>query len=461
MSKLELIKISGFKNLDDFKVSNLKKINYFIGPSGAGKSSVWELISLISKGSYESGVVRFGDLYHVISDEVRITLVVKDGTNKIQRTYVCRPTSKASLNVGREGDIHDLELPDIQYFSSEVKEQGYRMDKKSVSKEYDPTRLNEPMKKALFTIADDYTDSTLSPIKHITWANNEAEPTVLRGPERDQEMSAANLSGGYSALASLAAVIGNNQGSLIVLEEPENGMHVKLQKSLHGLFKKLVADNDAVQLMIITHSPFLLSTIKTDDTDANTYLIDKGTVQKPEGYGASGARYLAAKLVGLSFEDIAPTKIIICEGSLVALLEKVNERFYYSPIMITSAKSHMGNEASGDEDILHLAEVEEVYKNRFNFFSKSDLIFIIDKPNDTQKKLRNKIDQLLTKDTILIELPEDKLENYYTLAKGLDKVVSDFIGDNTNSKRDRANKLGEHISKDEFERLFPEVLKYL
>jgi predicted ATPase len=56
MPRLEKISITGFKNLKNFEVTDLKKINYFIGASGAGKSSVFELLTMLFRGRTRADV---------------------------------------------------------------------------------------------------------------------------------------------------------------------------------------------------------------------------------------------------------------------------------------------------------------------------------------------------------------------------------------------------------------------
>jgi predicted ATPase len=461
MPKLEKISISGFKNLKNFEVTELKKINYFIGASGAGKSSVFELLTMLFRGSWQGGGSHFGDLTKVIPDECKVSVVVNDGVTLRTIHYLARAQSKDSLTVHEEKDPSNDYRVDMQYFSAEQKDYGYTDDRKKRISSYDPTTFASPVEEAINSIADKNPDgfATFKVVRSHR-GNSDAEPLILSGRERSEEMSTSNLAGGYSALVSLLATVYNNRGGVIlVLEEPENGMHITQQKLIHEWLKELTADFDDLQIMVITHSPFLLASINENDTDTNTYLINDGSALRPNGYSAKGARYLASKLVGFSFEDIAPSKIVVCEGSLRALLGSVNDRFYNSPIMFASARSRMGGEASGDDDILDLAAVQQVYDNRFNFYDKARLIFVIDSPNDSQKKIQEKVNQLKqTSDTELIVLSKQAIENYYPEIDNLEKSVSDQIIDEHNSKKERATAVGVNISKDQFEKVFKELI---
>lgn len=461
MPKLEQIEITDFKNLTDFKVTNLKKINYFIGASGAGKSSIWELLVLLFRRSTSGGVTRFGNLNQVITNSAVVKVVVNDGVNVSAVTYTCTPTSASSLNVNEEPNPN-LNIG-IQIFSSEQKDYGIeKYDKKRISS-YDPTTYAGHIENAIHEVAKSYpTDFATFKIEHVTVSNNTGDPLVLRGAEKTLEMSAAGISGGHSALVSLIACVGNNLGDIIVLEEPENGMHVSLQKDIHKILKKITDGNDSVQIMVITHSPFLLGAIDENDAETNTYLMENGKSLRPEGYDAKGAKHLASKLVGISFEDIAPDKIVICEGSLRTLLRIVNERFYSSSIMFTSAKSSMGNEASGDSDLLTLAEVTDIYDNRFNFFDKSNLVFVIDQPNDSQTDIKKKLpaveEKLTSKDTELVVLSKTAIEDYYSEIESLSGADKACIADAvSNSKTERAECVALNITKEEFETVFAEL----
>lgn len=461
MTEIERLRINGFKSLENLELKDLKRFNYFVGPSGAGKSSIWEWVVTIVRGSYTNGLDRFGDLARVVSLQSKVQLVLNDGINVTSKTYTIEPKSEHVLDVTEVKEGAPINDPYFIYLTSEQKQDVEQYDKISIRERYNPTEYSGPIKEALFMLADEFPDASTYDVAHITPGDND-KTLLLRGSGRDQYMSTKNLAGGHSATSALIAAIKNNNGSVIIIEEPENGMHVSLQKELHRLLKE-VSGPMLTQLMIITHSPFLLSGINPNDTETNTYLIRDGKALKPEGYGAQGARYLAAKLTGISFEDIAPSKIVICEGSLRALLIGVNDRFYSSPVMITTAKSHMGGEASGDDNLLELADVETVYRQRFNFFDKADLIFIIDKPNEVQQSLRAKIDKLMAeKDTTLIELNETKLENYYEKIQGLPPEDKKYLQDiSNNTKTERAARLGDVISQDEFERHFPDLAAVL
>lgn len=460
MPKLEQIDIAGFKNLDDLNVTNLKKINYFIGASGAGKSSIWELLVLLFRNSYNEGVTRFGDLRLVIKDTTNVSVVINDGVTVKTQTYSCTPTSADALSVATTPE--PLDAISIKIFSSEQKEYGYgQYDKERIAM-YDPTVHSTPIEDAIHDVGSRFEQgfATFS-VEHVTPSTRTTDPLMLRGTGRALQMSTASLSGGHSALVSLIACVSNNLGDIIVLEEPENGMHTELQKTIHSELKRITDGNDTVQLMIITHSPFLLGSIDENDSETNTYLMDNGKVLRPEGYSAKGARYLASKLVGISFEDIAPDKIVVCEGSLRALLRTVNERFYSCSIMFTSAKSPMGNEASGDSDLLSLAEITEIYDNRFNFFDKSNLVFIIDQPNDSQADIKKKLPitqaKLESKDTELIVLSKTAIEDYYGDIQGLSGADAIYIADTENTKTECAERIGLTITKSEFERVFSEL----
>lgn len=463
MAQFEQIHIDGFKNLNNLHITGLKKINYFIGASGAGKSSIFELLILLIRGGWRNGLTQFGDLTKVIPDMAEVRIVSNDGASIQDKTYKIRATGKGVVSVDEEPQAVNHPL-DIQYFSSEQKEYNYTGDAKKRISSYDPTKPTDPVLSAIDDLAaTEITNFATFEVIRSHPGFSAGEPLILSGSKRNEEMSTANLSGGNSALVSMIACVMNNMGSIIVLEEPENGMHVEQQKKIHGWLKKLSAGNDSVQLMVITHSPFLLGNIDESDPETNTYILNEGRVLKSSGYSAKGAKYLASKITGIGFEDIAPQKIVVCEGSLRRLLDIVNGRFYSESIMFASAKSHNGNEASGDLDLLKLAAVEDTYMNRFNFYDKSHMIFVIDQPNMAQKDVKKKLSDVQTKikskDTELIVLDEVAIEEYYTNVQGLSGETNIFITDSRNEKKDRAERIANEITLEEFKRVFHELEK--
>lgn len=453
---LREIEISGYKNLDALHITNLQKINYIIGASGAGKSTVWELLTLLFRKSFSGGgMEQYGDLRQLIPDSAKVYIVLQDGNGHTGYTFTLRAQSEFSVAVNETPLAPGLP---IQILSTEQKETNFDFIKTRISSAYNPTKYAGHMTEALIKVADTNGGIATFDLVHVTPPEKTTSPAVLRGGARTQVMSTAGLSGGHSALSSLIAAVENNLGSIIVLEEPENGMHVDLQKSLHSTLKEIINDRDDTQVVVITHSPFVLSSIDKAETNVNTFLMNEGKMLKPEGYGAEGAKYLASRLVGLNFEDIAPDKIVVSEGSLATLLRIVNDRFYSCSTMFTSAKSNMGGESSGDSDILTLADAELVVKNRFNFFDKANLTFIIDKPNDGQKEIKGRVERLLAKDTNIITLSEYAIENFYANFEQLEPESKLFILDNSNNKKLRAEKLAYVVSKEEFERVFVELL---
>ncbi|MES2630375.1 MAG: AAA family ATPase [Patescibacteria group bacterium] len=458
MDNIQEIRISGYKGLENFEATNFKKINYIIGASGAGKSSLWELVTILSRGMFNSGtaIEVYGDLRRLMPNGATASIVFSDqdnGSRTFDYVIEAKAVSTAEVNQTPTGTNFM-----IAYLSTEQKETSYGILKLRVSAQYDITKYGGHIEDALFMLQEDQGDIASFNLVHFTNSDSANQPAVLRGNGRDLIMSTSSLSGGHSSLASLMAAIENNYGSIIVVEEPENGMHTDLQKSLHGIFKKFIQKHPDSQLFVITHSPFLLSSVASEDSQTNTYLMHNGKMLKPEGYDAKGAKYLSSKLVGISFEDIAPSKIVVSEGSLSTLLSIMNDRFYSCSMMFTTAKSRMGNEASGDDDLLTLDETEMIVGNRFNFFDKANLILIIDKPNLAQKSTEKRIEKLKEKDTNIVVLSEEALENFYIKLERLNIETKEFVFDIKNTKRERAERLAREITQEEFEDVFKELM---
>ena len=143
----------------------------------------------------------------------------------------------------------------------------------------------------------------------------------------DKEIDIAGLPGGVKSLFSYYLLLENKtknyseneaeRNLIVMLEEPEEGLHPEAQKKLPEIFKIFVETfkqkNVNVQFLISTHSPFIISAAAKLDNQ-KVYLIEDGQCINPQGSEKGGAKIQALKMLGAGLDDFIPKTIVVCEG---------------------------------------------------------------------------------------------------------------------------------------------------
>ena len=87
---------------------------------------------------------------------------------------------------------------------------------------------------------------------------------VLDTEEGDQEIPVESMGDGFKSLVHILIKLYDNEGDIIVIEEPENYMHPGyIRELIHYIIS--IANNSHVQLFITTHSQDFLYTLISDD----------------------------------------------------------------------------------------------------------------------------------------------------------------------------------------------------
>ena len=121
---------------------------------------------------------------------------------------------------------------------------------------------------------------------------------------------------------------GENEGSILLLDEAGLTLHPLAQKDLSAFFNKL-ADNN--QIINTTHSPFIVDAENIDRCRVVYTSSDGGTVVSEnlrEGCGEIGEKsiYAVHAALGLTVSDV------MLQGSQVVVVEGVSDQFYLSAI---------------------------------------------------------------------------------------------------------------------------------
>lgn len=116
-----------------------------------------------------------------------------------------------------------------------------------------------------------YTDILLDTTvrKRMNWEKDRSERkdcfTLAFRLQGGAELSAAAVSDGLILWLAFTALAENPEPpSLLLVEEPENGVHYSSLKDAVEALKKL-ADEDGVQVILTTHSPYLLDLVEPEE----------------------------------------------------------------------------------------------------------------------------------------------------------------------------------------------------
>ena len=89
-----------------------------------------------------------------------------------------------------------------------------------------------------------------------TWAK-------ARGKKKKVPLEIANGGSGFLQFLLLAAYLYVNENSILLIDEPDSHMHVRLQQGMYDWLQKMASEK-RVQLLISTHSEVIINSTDTD-----------------------------------------------------------------------------------------------------------------------------------------------------------------------------------------------------
>lgn len=322
MAELDWISIHGFKSIASVEKLKLGAINVVIGPNGSGKSNfigVFSFLHAIRQGHLQNYVGEAGGAEKVlhfgskVTDEVRLHVSFAEELNQYE--IALRPTSDDSL-VPHEERVYfwnkaQFESPYEQTVSRVGNEagisraQGYDIEshvRKHLGRwrlyHFHDTSASSPMKKTAdlndnrFLRPD---GSNLAAFLYLLKANHpqsyrlihgavqrvapffddfQLEPTQLNAEKIRLEwrhkgteayFNAASLSDGtlrFIALATLFLQPQEFRPSVVLVDEPELGLHPYAINLLASIMKQAAVDT---QMIVSTQSPQLLDHFEPED----------------------------------------------------------------------------------------------------------------------------------------------------------------------------------------------------
>ncbi len=283
------------------------RVNYLVGPNGSGKSRALTSIRTTDAQTAElyphiqsnpHDYLR----YQPISISNRLSAIAKEKEHKERLKN------------------QSIKTDDIDKIQSAIEE--------LLGSEYGEIKIRN---------GDPQEDDSSIRIPKIQYRN------IARGKTTQSiDLSDFDLSGGELALwrifEKLYEANPNNRGTrsykqkVFLIDEPETGLHPKIQKLLPDVFEKIAALNEErgiiCQFFVATHSPFIISAAARLN-DQKIYLFNNGTLvgldgkSKIKSSGFTGPRCLnvVADILGAGFNDLSATPetkeqytIVYCEG---------------------------------------------------------------------------------------------------------------------------------------------------
>jgi predicted ATPase len=321
MPELDSITIKGFKSISSIEKLSLKSINILIGANGSGKSnfiSVFSFLNAIREGHLQEYVIQAGGaekLLHFgskVTDTIDIFISFQDGKN--QYDIVLRPTdndelvpisetgyfwdkkyprpySEAVTRVGKEAGIsdpksgrilkyvrghlskwrlyhfHDTSSSSPMKKMAEVNDNRYlRPDGSNIAPFLYFLKLKHEtsyslIRRTVQNVAPFFNDFLLEPLKLnedkilLEWQHNKS----------NTYFDASSISDGtlrYIALATLFLQPIEYRPSVILVDEPELGLHPYAIAMLASLIKQASTET---QVIISTQSSLLLDHFQAED----------------------------------------------------------------------------------------------------------------------------------------------------------------------------------------------------
>lgn len=346
--KIQRVEIKRFKGLEGLAISDLSKINVFVGKNNAGKSSILHAIDMMGLALENGNWDRFQpklEIKDLISDlgEFKIEVGYKNGStaavqmhqngrhpefepkgDQIQkfRSILIWPDVN-SLITGRRHMTPDQVWECIQnrnfaalnglQIMHAIKFFGDQ-NKHGLTKEDYQRFQSEIM--AFFPEIDKIESSrTGGDIDTLLYTEN--------GQRRDIIYSGS----GIRQLIDILVKIVVSGADVILLDEPETGLHPDIQRKFVSYLNRLVSEN-SVQIFVSTHSPVFLN----DFVPLNSYRITNVAGTREVAQIANDAIHTVIGDLGLRPSDVFNRDIcVMVEGADdVAFYEHIFDVLYAS-----------------------------------------------------------------------------------------------------------------------------------
>jgi AAA domain, putative AbiEii toxin, Type IV TA system len=443
---LESIEIKNFKRIgpDGLKLNNLAKVNYLVGKNGCGKSSVLELLfsksidnkmlqkilSLERPSGY--GGKMSEDLFYAFQSKSEIfingnSIITLD--KKFLLCYSSNPFLFSNLDIiGKE----------LYRFSDDY----FADTKRALERLEGRSGLMDFYSDIEFTILPEEIKILYLGIYNIGYKNidiRNIESSIQNAQEFIKKLSFEkgwshdNLrhgneqsSGQYylTQMLLLHTCVERFDFKYLLFEEPESLLHPDYQKLIPSIMNFLVSKG--IQVIISTHSPFIISAAGEFPDTQKVYMIEDGKCLNPEGSSGKDVKGIAATMLGAGIEDLTPSIVVFCAETEALFLETINTKFYFRDIKFLTPFN------GSDGTIINLEKLVEAGKFNHTFYKGAKFWYYLDHPNEHQLKskryqeLKEKAQNqanLILSDKTMFEL---KFTDDIVQAKEWHKQATDF-----------------------------------
>ena len=207
-----------------------------------------------------------------------------------------------------------------------------------------------------------------------------------------------------------------------VFDEVETHLHIKAQLDVLRLLKDL--SKEGKQIIITTHSPFLINQVNLDEIKLISLDADRGS-QIFELDSTTQTQITLANLGIMNIDLFFTSKLLIVEGeSELKFIPIMYEKLYGYPITQNFLKIV---KADGIKDIPNFIRIIK------NSFSKTDIFALMDNDADeeTKERLNKWIENGLIENSNIFVIGQKEFEDTFpndVLAQALSKYISDECG---------------------------------
>ena len=207
-----------------------------------------------------------------------------------------------------------------------------------------------------------------------------------------------------------------------VFDEVETHLHIKAQLDVLRLLKDL--SKEGKQIIITTHSPFLINQVNLDEIKLISLDADRGS-QIFELDSTTQTQITLANLGIMNIDLFFTSKLLIVEGeSELKFIPIMYEKLYGYPITQNFLKIV---KADGIKDIPNFIRIIK------NSFSKTDIFALMDNDADeeTKERLNKWIENGMIENSNIFVIGQKEFEDTFpndVLAQALSKYISDECG---------------------------------
>lgn len=272
--KVKSLRLKKYKVLEDFEIKftsngKVNPVTVICGINGSGKTSILDfLYNVFAKGEkvpsevYDNNIIDF-DISIFENDRESSYIITKPLLRRMQEEY-----SSNMIYYKAYTEIFDVDNSIVKYVDKLI----YEEDTKS-SEAYEKTRnkINEIL-----------TELDLD----IEFEGLNKEKEVFFRNKKSSNLEIYDLSSGEREILTklIPLYLSDIKDSMVLIDEPETSLHPNWQSHIVKLYEKIAINNN-LQIIITTHSPFIVGAVK--ENCLKLLRKDGGTVNVVDSYTKS------------------------------------------------------------------------------------------------------------------------------------------------------------------------------